>query len=188
MLMDWDISVGSGCCIIMDLVVEMNNIELCRARSGDEKILAYIQTESWKAAFSGILSSEELERSTDLEKAESMYRNVLSQDFVNLVIEYVDRSPHCIAGWSQNRSDLGANVAELICIHSLCDQWHQGYGSIMMHHILDDIKEKGYSEVILWVFEKNRNARRFYEKHGFGSTSLKNQSHGAIEIMYSKRL
>lgn len=166
----------------------MKDIELRRAKSGHEKILAHIQTESWKAAFSGILSSEELERSTDLEKAEAMYRNVLSHDLVNLVIEYVDKNPHCIAGWSPNRSDLGPNVAELICIHSLCDQWHQGYGSIMMYHIFDEIKEKGYSEVILWVFEKNLNARRFYEKHGFELTSVKNQSHGAIEIMYSKLL
>lgn len=176
------------CCIVINLVVEMKNIELRRAKLGDEKILAYIQTESWKAAFSGILSLEELERCTDLEKAEEMYRNVLSRDLVNLVIEYVDKDPHCIAGWSQNRSDLGTNVAELICIHSLCDQWHKGYGSIMMNYILDEIKEKGYSEVILWVFEKNRNARSFYEKHGFELTSLKNQSHGAIEIMYSKQL
>jgi len=166
----------------------MNGVELRRAEPGDEKILAYIQTESWKAAFSEILSSEELERCTNIEKAEEMYKNVLKGHAVKLVIESVDKNPHCIAGWSRNRNDLGQNVAELICIHSLCDKWHQGYGSIMMRHILDEIKEAGYSEVILWVFEKNQNARRFYEKHGFQLTSQKNQSHGAVEIMYSKQL
>lgn len=166
----------------------MDGVELRKAGLGDEKILAYIQTESWKAAFSELLSPEELERSTNLEKAEEMYQKVLNGHFVNLAIEFVGRHPHCIAGWSQNRSDLGQNVAELICIHSLCDKWHQGYGSIMMRHILDEIKEAGFSEVILWVFEKNQNARRFYEKHGFHKTHQKNQSHGAVEIMYSKQL
>lgn len=166
----------------------MNNIELRGARSGDEKILAYIQTESWKAAFSEIISPEELERSTDVRKAEEMYKNVLNCQFVNVIIEFVDEKPHCIAGWSRNRSDLGQNTAELICIHSLCDKWRQGYGSVMMRHVLDEIKKAGYSEVVLWVFEKNLNARRFYEKHGFVLSELKNESHGAVEIMYSKNL
>ena len=166
----------------------MDNIRLRKAESGDEKILAYIQTESWKAAFSEILSAEELIRSTDAKKAEKMYKNVLKQNFVNLFIEFVDEKPHCIAGWSENRSELGAGTAELICIHSLCDKWHRGYGSVMMRHILDEIKEAGYSKVILWVFEKNLNARRFYEKHGFELSDLRNQSHGAVEVMYSKRL
>lgn len=166
----------------------MNKIELRSAKHGDEKTLAYIQTESWKAAFSEILSSEELERSTNLQKAEEMYKNVLSRNFVNIVIEFVDEKPHCIAGWSQNRSDLGQNTAELICIHSLRDKWHQGYGSVMMRHILGEIKKAGFSDVILWVFEKNLNARKFYEKHGFILSDMKNESHGAVEIMYSKKL
>lgn len=166
----------------------MNKIELRSAELGDEKILAYIQTESWKAAFSEILSVEELKRSTDIQKAEEMYKNVLNRQFVNVVIEFVDEKPHCIAGWSKNRNDLGDNAAELICIHSLRDKWRQGYGSVMMRHILDEIKKAGYSEVILWVFEKNLNARKFYEKHGFKLSDLKNVSHGAVEIMYSKQL
>lgn len=166
----------------------MDRIELRKAVSGDEKTLAYIQTRSWKAAFSEILSAEELERSTDIQKAEEMYKNVLSRGFVNLVIEYVDGEPHCIAGWSRNRNDLGGSTAELICIHSLQNKWHRGYGSVMMRHVLDEIEKSGFSQVVLWVFEKNFNARRFYEKHGFVLSDLKNESHGAVEIMYLKKL
>ena len=166
----------------------MGNVELRRAKSGDEKILAYIQTESWKSAFSEILSLEELERSTNVEKAEEMYKRVLNRYDVNITIEFVDKKPHCIAAWSKSRSELAPDAAELICIHSLSDKWHKGYGSIMMNHIIDEIKQAGYAEVILWVFEKNLRAIRFYEKHGFTLTNQKNQSHGAIEIMCSKKL
>ncbi|WP_419496194.1 GNAT family N-acetyltransferase [Faecousia sp.] len=42
--------------------------------------------------------------------------------------------------------------AELICIHSLPENWHKGYGRQMMNRVLKDIKENGYSEVFLWVF------------------------------------
>lgn len=168
--------------------IDMNTVEIRGAKPGDERILAHIQTESWRSAFAEILSPEELERSTDAEKAEEMYRNVLDRHFVHLLIEFVGKEPHCIAGWSANRSDMGAHVAELICIHSLPDRRHKGYGSVMMGRVLDEMKKAGYSEVILWVFEKNLNARRFYEKHGFAESNQKNQSHGAVELLYARRL
>ena len=38
----------------------MDNVIIRKAIPGDEQVLAYIQTESWKAAFAGILSLEEL--------------------------------------------------------------------------------------------------------------------------------
>lgn len=38
----------------------MDNVFIRKAIPGDEQALAYIQTESWKAAFAGILSPEEL--------------------------------------------------------------------------------------------------------------------------------
>ena len=114
----------------------MNKVEIIKAISGDEKILAYIQTQSWKTAFHHILSAEELEKSTNIDNVEEMYRKVLSHGIVHLEIELVDEKPYCIAGWSQNRNQLGSETAELICIHSLENQRRQGYGSVMMKHLL----------------------------------------------------
>ena len=45
-----------------------------KVRQGDEKALAYIQTESWKAAFGDILSPDVLENATDLTRATAMYK------------------------------------------------------------------------------------------------------------------
>ena len=70
----------------------MANITLQKAHKGDEKILAYIQTESWKAAFSGILPPEELARYTELQRAEEMYKRVLEKGQVQMLIEFVDGS------------------------------------------------------------------------------------------------
>ena len=166
----------------------MSEIKIRKANPGDEKILAYIQTESWKAAFSDILSAEKLERCTNIEKAEEMYKWVLNNPDIHMLIESVDSKPHCIAAWSLNRNDLGEHVAELVCIHSLCDNWKKGYGSIMMEHVLAEMKSAGYSEVILWVFEKNMRARMFYEKYGFSVTEQKQEAVGETEIMYKKVL
>lgn len=112
----------------------MENITIRKAIPGDEKILAYIQTESWKAAFANILSPEELEQSTNLERAEQMYHMILRRKDCNNAIEFVANQPHCIAAWGKNRYDLGTSVGELICIHSLQDNWAKGYLPLLELH------------------------------------------------------
>ena len=166
----------------------MDTITIRKAVPGDEAVLAYIQTESWKAAFAGILPAEELTRCTDLTKAEQMYHGILRREGCNMAIELVADQPHCIAAWGRNRCDLGDTVGELICIHSLRYNWAKGYGSQMMHYVLAELQQQGYDSVILWVFEANTRARRFYEKHGFSLTGEKKLVNGIAEVMYRKSL
>ena len=166
----------------------MADISIRRAIPGDEQVLAYIQTKSWKAAFAGILSPEELERCTDIQKAEQMYHNVLRRDGCNMAIEFVDGKPHCIAAWGKNRCDLSDTVGELICIHSLQNNWAKGYGSAMMEYVLVQLQQAQYESVILWVFEENSRAKKFYEKHGFELTEQKKLANGIAELMYMKKI
>ena len=166
----------------------MGNVIIRKAMPGDEQVLAYIQTESWKSAFAGILSPEELVRCTNLEKAEQMYRSILSREGCNMAIEFVADQPHCIAAWGKNRCDLGDVVGELICIHSLQNNWAKGYGSAMMEYVLAQLQKANYESVILWVFEANTRARKFYEKHGFELTEKKKMANGIVELMYMKKI
>ena len=166
----------------------MDNVFIRKAIPGDEQVLAYIQTESWKAAFAGILSPEELVRCTNQEKAEQMYHSILWREGCNMAIEFVDGKPHCIAAWGKNRCDLSDTVGELICIHSLQNNWAKGYGSAMMEYVLVQLQQAQYESVILWVFEENSRARKFYEKHGFELTEQKKMANGIVELMYMKKI
>ena len=159
-----------------------------RVKLGDEETLAYIQTESWKAAFKGILTQDELDRCTKMEKATAMYRRLLEQNIGNGYILRVDKVPHCIAWWDVTRESDMPGYAELICIHSLQDNWRQGYGSKMMERVLNDISAAGYSKVMLWVFKDNAIARRFYEKHGFTTEERVKAGIVPEEICYEKVL
>lgn len=166
----------------------MNHITIRKAVPGDEEVLASIQTESWKAGFAEILSPDELERATNLQRVIQTYHDVLLREGSNIAIEYVDDKPHCFAAWGKNRCDLGEHVAELICIHSLQDKWARGYGSAMMRYVLAHLQQQKYESVILWVFEANLRARKFYEKHGFTLTGQKKLERSAPEVMYMKSL
>jgi len=139
-------------------------------------------------AFTDIISVDDLIKYTDINKVQEMYLNVLKSDYSEISILEIDGKAHCIAGWSKARNPKFSDSAELICIHSLYDNWGKGYGSMMMNHILKEIEISGYNSVLLWVFEKNTRARRFYEKHGFELTDNRQVSHGAVEVMYRKEL
>lgn len=166
----------------------MENVKIKKANLGDEKTLAFIQTESWKSAFSTILSTGDLLKYTNIDKAEEMYKNILSNNSCDVAIEYIDDKPHCIAAWGKNRDGLDGDIAELICIHSLPNRWHMGYGSAMIEFCLEEISKDGYTSVMLWVFEKNISARKFYEKHDFNVTNRRKESFNSVEIMYIKEL
>lgn len=155
---------------------------------GDEKTLAYIQTESWKAAFAGIVPADLLEKCTEISRAENMYSCLLDENKGNGYILEVDNQAHCIAYWDASREKDMSGYAEIICIHSLQDKWHHGYGSQMMKQILFDIKESGFDRVMLWVFEENIRAINFYKKHGFSANGRSQKALGAVEIMYERNL
>ena len=159
-----------------------------KVRQGDENTLASIQTESWKAAFAGILDAETLAKYTDINRAVAMYRNLLDNSIGNGYILLVDGKPHCIAYWDAARDAEFAGKAELICIHSLPDNWHKGYGTRMMDRVLKDIREAGYSEAVLWVFRNNIRARAFYEAEGFTMTGISKPAFDTVEVLYSKGL
>ena len=163
-------------------------IDIRKVKQGDADTLAYIQTESWKAAFKGIIDDEMLEKCTDILKARLMYQRLLDDNKGNGYILTVDDKPHCIAYWDKARDSDLIGKAELICIHSLPDNWHKGFGSKMMDMILEDIKKSGYSEVVLWVFRDNLRARAFYEAKGFVLNDVTKEAFDSEEVLYSKML
>lgn len=164
----------------------MENIR--KVMHGDEKTLAYIQTESWKAAFKDLIPEDVLVRSTDLNKATAMYQKLLELGKGNGYILEIDGKPHCIAWWDAARDEDMQGAAELICIHSLKENWGKGYGHLMMERILEDVQKAGYPQIMLWVFDTNARAIGFYKAHGFVAAGRKQPAFGAVEERYMKNL
>ena len=158
-----------------------------KVKKGDESILAYIQAESWKAGFKGILSEEELLRCTDLVKITKMYQEILDQQLKNGYILEIEKHAHCIAFWDKARNNE-EDCAELICIHSLLNNWRKGFGTKMMERVLKDVKKARYKKIILWVFKENERARGFYEKNGFVTFEKEKPNIVPIEIMVEREL
>ena len=164
------------------------DFQIRKVNSNDAVILANIQTESWRAAFRGILTDEDLERLTNIDKVTDMYARLLATGKENGYIGEIDGEAHCIAWWDKSRDADMSDDAEIICIHSLPNNWRRGYGSLLMDRLLADVSNAGFHKVMLWVFADNHRARAFYEAKGFVSTDKVKPYHGAMEICYRKDL
>lgn len=166
----------------------MKKINIRKAEIGDAKTLAYIQTQSWKDAFGQIISSKDLEEYSNFDKAKDMYQMLLDKNIANGYILSIDETPYCTAYWDKVRELEEEKCCELICIHSLSDNWGNGYGKIMMEYVLKQMKKEQFEKVVLWVFEENIRARNFYENQGFILTEKSKEFCNAVEIMYCKEI
>ena len=62
---------------------------------------------------------------------------------------------------------LAPATAELFSIYLLPSATGRGLGRLLTEHALEDLKERGFSEVVLWYAQENVVAGRFYAAAGF---------------------
>ena len=76
--------------------------------------------------------------------------------------EFIGTSRFC-----RSRFEKYPNAGEVISIYFLPEFMGKGYGSKLLEAVMGELKNRGFTEVFLWVLEENNIARRFYEKNGF---------------------
>ena len=63
--------------------------------------------------------------------------------------------------------DLEADRAELYALYLLEHRVGLGFGRHLLAHAVDDLRRRGYPEVVLWYAVENVPAGRFYAAAGF---------------------
>ena len=63
--------------------------------------------------------------------------------------------------------DAKPTTGEISAIYVSPKKWGQGIGQELLSVAAGRAREKGFSEVTLWVLHANQRARKFYEKFGF---------------------
>ena len=129
---------------------------------------AMVHVLSWQSAYRGIIPDDILCNLSVDKQAER---------FVNDYTEYKKISLYFVAELegkiignlviSKCRDDDKPQAGEIIAIYLLEEHWGKGYGRAMIDYALDVIQYKKYNEVVIWVLEENKRARRFYEKCDF---------------------
>jgi GNAT superfamily N-acetyltransferase len=135
----------------------------------DARSIAEIHVRAWQAAYRGQLTDDYLDglsvedrleqHRRSLEEPPAEWRTWVAEDDGATI-------GFAVTGPSQD-ADATDRTAEVYAIYLEPDRVGTGEGRALFEHALDDLRERGYDAVTLWVLETNERARRFYEVAGW---------------------
>ncbi len=133
----------------------------------DAPILGEIHSSSWKVAYKDLVPDEVLDNMT-AEKRTRFFEKSLFEGWEEDAIIFKDEIPLGFICLGKCRDkDMDSSFGEIWGLYLAPEYYHKGIGQVIMNWGLEELKNRGYSNVSLWVFEKNLSARTFYEKMGF---------------------
>ncbi len=150
-----------------------------KAKMNDAPDIAAAHVLGWKYAYRGIVPDDYLNNLSIDERIE-IWRKNISEARSNAYVAEIDEQVIGFSGYGPSRDDdTDEGTAEAYGIYVKPDFIGRGTSFWFWKKIKADMLQDGYNSCILWVFEKNEEAIRFYKKAGF------DRDYG-VERMYEK--
>jgi GNAT superfamily N-acetyltransferase len=150
----------------------------------DAATVARVQIASWREAYKHMFTEEQL-AAMSLPDRTAFWRR-----FPPTVAE-VDSEVVGFVNVGTAHDDPDAD-GELYAIYVRPDHWGTGVGRALIKSGETRLRELGYSRVILWVWEDNPRARRFYEAAGWATDGLEKDAEvwgmSGRAVRYAKKL
>jgi ribosomal protein S18 acetylase RimI-like enzyme len=143
-------------------------VRLRTALLADAAAVARIHVESWNVAYRGIMPDDVIAR-TDLAYRTRFWgeRIAVREWPVFVIDEEGEVVAFCQMIPSRDPDDDPARVGHITSLHVLPHLRGRGHGRALLDHVRQELRQRGFVDLTLWVLEENRDARRFYEKYGF---------------------
>lgn len=126
-----------------------------------------IYEKSWKYAYRDIIPQSYLDSIPAGRWASSINKNGIN----NLVLIanglMIGTASFCKSRWEQY-----SKYGEIVSIYFLPEYMGKGYGQHLLKRCIYELNKIGYDNILLWVLEENKRARRFYEKNGFNCSEV----------------
>ena len=127
----------------------------------------------WKDAYKNIIPNSYLKK-IYLDDWCEEFEDGINNKTREAHIAYIDDKPIAVISHGKSRCNM-ENYGEIISLYVHPIYQGSGIGSMLLKHAIEYIKkESGYSNICLCVFDKNENAKKFYEKNGFKNSGKKN--------------
>lgn len=134
----------------------------------DANTIARVHVSSWWTSYSGLVPDDFMARIT-VERREQQWRAVLTASDHPLLYVAVDDAGQIVGfvngGENRDAAQWGFD-GELYAIYLLREAQGKGYGKALIRLMGQRLHHEGFQSMILWVFEENPHARRFYEALG----------------------
>ncbi len=139
----------------------------------DAKDYANIINKSWKDTYGDYISYEHIDDEFNVEKLISEFpKYINSKDYTVYIISLDGKNVGIIelGIYEDKYKEDMTGIGEIRSFHIKKEFQGQGIGSKVIEFAKNELKERGYKTICLWVKKQNHKAIKFYEKFGFKRT------------------
>ena len=128
----------------------------------DRSAVSRIYERSWKYAYRDIIPQAYLDALTEGQ----WIRKLDNPEWSSMVC--IENGEYIGTGsFSRSRDEQYPEAGEVISIYLLPEYTGKGYGRKLLAAMMEEMKQRCFREVFLWVLEENSRAGTFYEQYGF---------------------
>ncbi len=146
----------------------------------DAPTIADIHIRSWRSTYRGLVPDAVLD-GLSLERRTTSWREAIERQAREIAAEpakamdrtWIVETDLGVAGFASSgpgRAESApppAGAGEVYAIYLAPGERGRGYGRTLFGHVVSDLQGRGFDPIVVWVFEANPVARRFYEAAGF---------------------
>lgn len=166
------------------------NIRL--ATPNDADALARVHEDSWRLAYRGLVPDSYLDSLNHEGLAERFRESLISGARETYVAEEAEELLGFMTIGACRDADVDqATTGEIWAIYLAPRHWRKGVGKRLCRDAERMLAARRYTQAVVWVFEGNADARRFYEAMGFvadGDAKMLNLGAALKTIRYRKPL
>jgi ribosomal protein S18 acetylase RimI-like enzyme len=169
--------------------MERDGLASVRVASVNDSLrIGQIHVEGWRAAYRGIVPDTFL-AGLSVEKRAAGWRYAIEKDPRGLFVFERGKTIH---GWvAIGKARDGINhTGEVYALYVDPSTWRQGCGRALLKTAETELWSRGYRSSVLWVLERNIQARNFYQLLGYnddgGRKSERIDGTELIEMRMSK--
>jgi L-amino acid N-acyltransferase YncA len=143
------------------------------ASAADAGAIGDLHVRSWQVAYRGIVPDAILDGLSIPQRVEFWSRvlGMATGDPPRNAQTWVIETNGKVVGFASTRpsreEDTPPGTGELHSIYLAPEAWSNGFGSRLLATAVDDLHERGFAPLVLWVIEANVRGRRFYERAGW---------------------
>ena len=143
------------------------------ARPDDAEAIADAHVRGWLTTYRGLVPDSVLD-GLSVERRTTFWRDTITSETTadtparTWGIEEAGKGRgFASSGAVRDQPDGLAGAGEVFAIYLAPEARGRGLGRALFAHVVDDLRDRGFNAVVVWVFEANAATRRFYEAAGF---------------------
>jgi ribosomal protein S18 acetylase RimI-like enzyme len=134
----------------------------------DIRTLARIHVASWDVAYRGIMPDDMIAKTDLAYRIRDWSRRLAEPDWPAFLMEVDGEAVGFYHITASPDADVDPRTAgHITSFHILPHLRGKGYGRTLMDHAMKEFSRRGLTQATLWVLEKNKPARQFYDALGW---------------------